>query len=243
MSVAIENPVSFTQSTRYLPIPSRLKSLNLTAIWESYLGEVLSVTKNVENLRWELFYYFGIDDDINTPIVDLDSLGSAICHIRDTLQDLSIFAMVERAGGDPFLPAIKMEGSLHAIVNLEKLKRLQVPLAFLVGFAQDTTKRLQDMIPRNVEFVSLTYDLWDQNEDGKSREWPEWEWEDQAILNLLQNWLKDYKACTPNIRGISLILEQVDTDIDEWCPSMRHQLRELGAQVGAQLEIYVKDEM
>ena len=129
------------------------------------------------------------------------------------------------------------------MVNLDMLKRLQVPLAFLVGFAHDTTKRLQDMIPRNIEFLSITYDLRDQNDSYLKPDWPIWDWRDYAVLGLLQSWLEDWKVCTPHLRGISLVLEWVDDFGDEWNPSMRQQLRELGTQTGVQLEIIAIDEM
>ncbi|KAJ5628483.1 hypothetical protein N7490_010711 [Penicillium lividum] len=241
MSVAIHTPDLLTRSTAQLPVLSRLKSLDLTDCRESYLGEVLSVTKNVETFRWKFYWDSGIHDHINTPIVDLDSLGDAISHIRDTLKDLTIWANIEIGGCDQFFSAIKLEGSLHALVNLDKLQRLQVPLGFLVGFTQNTTKRLQDVLPRNIEFLTLTYDLWYHGEIG-SEPWPRWEWEDHTVLGLLQSWLKDWKTCTPNIRGISVILD-VEVVDDERCPSMRHQLMKLGAQCGIQLEIDVVYEM
>jgi hypothetical protein len=242
MRVAIQTPVSFTRNAANLPVPSRLKALDLTAIRESYLYEVLSITKSVTNIRWEFYYDSGIDDEVNTPIIDLDSLGAAISHIRDTLEDLTIFAMVDLGGGDQFDPAVQMKGSLHALANLDKLTRLQIPLAFLVGFTQDTTKRVQEMIPKNVEFVTLTYDLRNQNLDGISApHLPEWNWMDYAVFGLIQSWMKDWKACTPNLRGISLVLNELD--IGEWCASMRDQLRNLCAQAGVELEIYVENEM
>ncbi|KAJ5661725.1 uncharacterized protein N7477_009341 [Penicillium maclennaniae] len=46
------------------------------------------------------------------------------------------------------LAEIETEGSLNAMVNLYMLKRLRIPWAFLIGFARDPTKRLQDVIPK-----------------------------------------------------------------------------------------------
>jgi hypothetical protein len=57
------------------------------------------------------------------------------------------------------------------LVNFGQLKTLQIFLAFLVGFAEDKTKRLQDVIPRNVEFLTITDDLALQNWDEVG-EWP-----------------------------------------------------------------------
>lgn len=60
---------------------------------------------------------------------------------------------------------------MTALVNFGQLKTLQISLAFLVGFAEDKTKRLQDVIPRNVEFLTITDDLALQNWDEVG-EWP-----------------------------------------------------------------------
>ncbi|KAJ5747738.1 uncharacterized protein N7511_009434 [Penicillium nucicola] len=196
-------------------ILSRLKALELTVVRESYLYE-------------EFYYDSGIDDKVNTPIIDLDSLSATISYIRDTLEDLTIFAMVDLGGSDQFNPAVQIKGSLYALTSNP------VTVAFLVGFTQDTTKRVQEMIPKNVEFITLTYDLRNQNLDGISApHLPRWNWMDYAVFGLIQSWMKDWKACTPNLRGISLVLNELD--IGEWCASMRDQLRNLCAQAGVEL--------
>lgn len=68
-------------------------------------------------------------------------------------------------------------------------------------------------------------------------EWPPWEWEDRAILGLLQTWLQNWKACTPHFRGISLLLKFIDDDFDDWNFGMRHQLRELRVEAEVKLDI------
>ncbi|PYH81049.1 hypothetical protein BO82DRAFT_384043 [Aspergillus uvarum CBS 121591] len=128
------------------------------------------------------------------------NLGSLLSVTRN-LQSASL-DLASLGGGDQFYPAVKMEGSLRTMFEFEKLKRLQIPLAFLVGFAQDTTKRLQDVLPRNLEYLSLTDELAFQNNDG-----------------------------------VSLIYEELDTNLGEWPPDLRHQLTELGTQAGVQLEL------
>ncbi|RAL06168.1 uncharacterized protein BO80DRAFT_489702 [Aspergillus ibericus CBS 121593] len=149
MSVSIENPVTWPAA--HLPISSTLVSLDSTSIREAYLGEILSVTPNLETLRWAWYFDSGVEDQYTTPIVHLDQISTALSHVRDTLTDLIISADCALGGNDQFLPAIKTEGSLHALANsnMPKLKRLEIPFPFPVGFAQDTTKRLQDVVPRN----------------------------------------------------------------------------------------------
>jgi hypothetical protein len=94
-----------------------------------------------------------------------------------------------------------------------------------MGFSPDTAKRLEDVIPRNIEFLTITDDL---------RLHDEWEWDDHILLGVIQSWLENWKVSTPHLRGISLLLRKTD---DEWGPRMRNELRELCAQAGIRLEI------
>jgi hypothetical protein len=239
MSASIENPAEFTWPAAHLPVPSKLMSLELTIVREAYLGELLALTQNLETLRWHWYYDLGVSDKFTTPIGNLDWIVAVISRVRGTLTDLTLSAKCGYGGGDQFLPGIKTVGSLQGMVDFDKLKRLQVPWPFLVGFAQDMTKRLQDVIPRNIEFLTITDDLRLQNEDGMVKALPRWEWTDDAMLGLLQSWLKDWKACTPHLRGITLLLSW--NDDNEWSPRLRDQLRELGAHAGVPLELIELD--
>ncbi|KAM0104531.1 hypothetical protein ACP6JE_000812 [Aspergillus fumigatus] len=239
MSASIENPDEFTWPAAHLPVPSKLTSLELTIVREAYLSELLALTQNLKTLRWHWYFDYGVIDKFTTPIVNLDWIVAVISRVRGTLTDLTLSAKCGLGGGDQFLPGIKTLGSLQGMVGFDKLKRLQVPWPFLVGFAQDMTKRLQDVIPRNIEFLTITDDLRPQNEDGVVKALPRWEWTDDAMLGLLQSWLKDWKACTPHLRDITLLLSW--NDDNEWSPRMRDQLRELGAHAGVPLELIELD--
>ncbi|KAL6228839.1 hypothetical protein BDW75DRAFT_235618 [Aspergillus navahoensis] len=243
MSASIQNPDEFRWTTARLPNPTKLISLDLTHVREGYLGELLSVTKNLRSLRWEWYFDYGVEDRFTTPIVELTQIVAALSTVRDTLTDLTIFADCECDvhGGDAFRPAIKTEGSLHSLVNFDMLRSLQIPWAFLVGFVQDMTKRLPDVIPRNIEYLIITDDLALQNDDNMPPHWPQWEWKDYAIVDLLQSWLEDWGACTPHLRRITLLLSWIDTDMNEWSPGMRDRLRELGGRTGVALELIELD--
>ncbi|RAH68448.1 uncharacterized protein BO66DRAFT_377357 [Aspergillus aculeatinus CBS 121060] len=236
IAAAIENTGTFAWPAACLPDPSKLTSIHLADIREANLGSVLSVTRNLQSLRWTWYYDAGVHDAIVVPIVNLDGIAAALSHVRDTLTDLTIFAEASLGGGDQFYPAVKMEGSLRTMVEFDKLKRLQIPLAFLVGFAQDTTKRLQDVLPRNIEYVSLTDELELQNNDGFET-WPMYEWQDFALLILLRTWLEDWRTYTPHLRSVSLVYEEMDDNQGEWPPELRHQLTELATQAGVRLEL------
>ncbi|GAB1216405.1 hypothetical protein ATERTT37_005619 [Aspergillus terreus] len=243
MSASIQNPDEFRWSISRLPDPAKLVSLHLTHVREGYLRELLAVTKKLRTLRWEWYFDYGVEDQFTTPIIDLPQIAAALSTVRDTLTDLTIFADCDcdPCGGDAFRPAVKTEGSLHSMINFEMLRNLQIPWAFLVGFVQDMTKRLPDVIPKNIEFLIITDDLALQNDDDKQPHWPLWDWQDYAIVDLIQSWLENLEACTPRLRGITLLLSWIDTDMNEWSPSMRDRLRELGARTGVPLEIIELD--
>ncbi|KAI2851368.1 hypothetical protein CBS11350_1272 [Aspergillus niger] len=224
MSVTVENPDVFTWPAAHLPDPSKLTSLDLTAVREAYLGDLLSVMPYLKTLRWAWYYDYGVEDDFVSPTVDLDRIAAAL--------------MPQSGGNEQFHPAVKMEGSLRAMVEFDELKRLRIPLAFLVGFVEDTTKRLQDVVPRNIEFLTITDELGLQNDGGDyNSDWPIYEWTDTAVLTLLRTWLRGWKSCTPQLRGISVLFDYIDTNIGEWPPELRHQFMELGAQAEVHLEL------
>ncbi|KAL6233602.1 hypothetical protein BDW75DRAFT_184629 [Aspergillus navahoensis] len=136
----------------------------------------------------------------------------------------------------PFYSSI--EGSLHALLTCKKIKKLQVPLEFLVGFAQDPTKRLHDVIPPTVEYVSITDDLAWQNDDLWDNTLPASEWQDHIIIELIEKWLIVWKGgyCTPCLRRLTLLLRLIDYDMNEWRPRMQGRLTELGVKYGLEVE-------
>jgi hypothetical protein len=182
------------------------------------------------------YYDYGLDDQFNKPIVNLDQIGSALSQISPSLTELNISAEVGMGGNDCWYPGVIIKDSLHQIADLDHVKRLKIPLAFLVGFAQDTSKTLQNKIPKNLEFLTLTYDLGIQEDP----EMPEFDWEDWAVLGLLQSWLEGWKSCTPRLRGITLVVENLLELIGAWDSDMMFQLSELSIQTGIQLDLIRK---
>lgn len=235
VSASIDNPDKWAWPAPHAPVPSKLKSLDLRTIREGCLGELLAVTKNLETLRWKWYYESHLGDFI-TQTVDLDQIATELSHVRGTLTDLIITADCQPGYNDQFFPGLEAVGSLKGLVNFDLIKTLQIPWAFLVGFAQDETKRLQDVIPRNIVFLTITDDLALQNSDYLEEEWPLWEWKDYAILGLLESWLREWTRWTPHLSRITLLLSWIDTDTNQWSPRAREQLRDLSAQVGIPLE-------
>ncbi|KAL4878029.1 hypothetical protein BJY04DRAFT_221599 [Aspergillus karnatakaensis] len=236
MTLAIQNPKEWIWPAAALspPRPSKLTSLDLRIIREGCLGEVLAVTPNLQSLHWEWYYDEDVQDWIVKQTVDLDKIAAELSLVQGSLTHLTITAEI---GSGVLRPAIKTRGSLHAMVSFDMLKTLHIPWAFLVGFAQDPTKRLQDSIPRNIERLTLTDDLALQNDDEVEPDWPCWEWEDHVMVDLIQAWLVEWRTCTPCLRGVSLILSYIDTDRGQWLPEMRDRLVGLGSEAGVRVEL------
>ncbi|KAL3487813.1 hypothetical protein BJX62DRAFT_240649 [Aspergillus germanicus] len=144
LSAAIQNPpVQFTWPAASPPAPSKLTSLHLKILRQSNLGDLLAVTPNITSLRWEWYYDLCVEDAIMTNAMDMDlaPIPRALYPIRNTLTDLVIRPWSAIGGNDQFDPTIKLAGSLRGLSDFHRT--LQVPWELLVGFAQDTSRRLQ----------------------------------------------------------------------------------------------------
>ncbi|CAI7639640.1 unnamed protein product, partial [Penicillium pancosmium] len=237
MAVSIWSSSAFKWPTADLPDLSRLKSLDLRCIREAHLADILSLTKNLEKLTWEWYYDFGLDDEFNKPIVDLDQIASALACTPSSLTEIKILAGVGLGGGDISEPGIRIKGSLNTMADLRHVKKLKIPLAFLVGFAQDTMKRLQDVMPPNIESLTLTYDLSLQEDLHESPDIPEWMWEASDIFELLQYWLGVWKSCTPCLREVLVIGKSPSVYLGDWDLSLMNQLNDLSIQTGIHLDV------
>jgi hypothetical protein len=233
ISAAIENPINsitfprpatFSWPAAHPPSCPSLRSLKLTAIREPFLGQLLSVADQVQSLDWEWYYNPTFKDQVHTPIIDLAQFTTAISQLRNTLEELAISAVCDY-GGDIEYPLLRIQGSFKAIADFDKLRKFTAPLALLVGFPADKTKQIQNFLPRNLEFLTITDDLYLQDQ---------YEWEDREVLSVLESWLENFQASTPHLHGIALFLRLAE---DSWNRPIRNELQELCARVGIQLEI------
>ncbi|KAL2850237.1 hypothetical protein BJY01DRAFT_245548 [Aspergillus pseudoustus] len=243
IAASVQNPLDvfvWPAAATHKPCPSQLTSLDLRSIREGCLGELLAVTPNLEILHWEWYFDNGVADRFTTQTIDLDRIGRELSLVSSTLTELTISAEIgiAFAVGDQFWPGLKAEGSLAGLAGMHKIQRLCVPWAFLAGFVPDTTsKRLpQDVLPRNVEFLTVTDDLALQGCDYMDP-WPPWEWSSDAMLEVLRAWLDDWKACTPRLRGITMRISYLADDTELWCAGAGVELRELGTQCGVPIEV------
>ncbi|KAK7430495.1 hypothetical protein QQZ08_003014 [Neonectria magnoliae] len=228
ITASVDNPVTFAWPAAHPPSLSKLTSMNLAMIREGNLGQVLSAASGLQKLRWDWCYREDLRDRFVTDAIDLDRIATDLSHVRNTLAELTISAASDMVRAEPEFPPLRITGQFNAFRNLTALKRLEVPLPFLLGFSpsRPDMKLLSDVLPPNIEFLTITDDLYLQQE---------WEWRDVHLLQVLRSWLQDWRTSTPHLRGFRLLLKIMD--YEEWGPPMRQELRDLGSQVGVQIKI------
>lgn len=225
LSLSIENPSLFVWPIGAPPSPSSLTSLDLTLVRETHLGTLLSVTKGLEILRWDWYHNPALQDPYNRPNIDLAQIAAALSNVRGSLKELTISADCDLGWAASQLPQLTISGSLDDLSGFRSLKKLSIPLPFLLGFSPDTSNRLKAIVPRHLEHLTITDDL---------RLHEEYLWDDHALLETLQNWLEGEETSDSSLRSICLLLRETD---DEWGPTKRAELQDLCARVGTEVEI------
>jgi hypothetical protein len=72
-------------------------------------------------------------------------------------------------------------------------------------------------------------------------QWPKWEWEDWAMLAVLRSWIDEWKICTPHLRGVTLQLTWIDTDMNQWLPDKVDKFTEMGDHAGLTFKFVALD--
>jgi hypothetical protein len=233
LSALIENPIGSTNWLTELPrrVPS-LVSLDLNRVREPLLTRILAATSNLRSLRWRWYHYptSGSKDPENwDPTIDLDQVSTALEPLCVTLIDLEIHGAVgigDQARPEP--PEVFIKGSLSGLSRCSRLVNLQAPLPLLMGsFSPNVTRKLEDVVPRNIECLGL----WDVDFDYNDQN----EWDDEALWCILGSWLKDHhwREVTPNLRQITLFM----SDVTLWEPPVTENLAALCAEVGVGFEV------
>ncbi|KAJ5965566.1 hypothetical protein N7481_012280 [Penicillium waksmanii] len=175
MAMSIKSSSAFKWPTADLPDPSRLKSLDLRCIGKANLADILSLTKNLEKLTWEWYYDFGLDDEFNKPIVDLDHIACALSCTPPSLTEINM-AIVGLGGGDKSEPGIRI-GVIEYNGRLATCQETPNSIGLPCRLCSRYHERLQDVLPPNIESLTLTYDLNLQEDPFESPDLPKWMWE------------------------------------------------------------------
>ncbi len=87
------------------------------------------------------------------------------------------------------------------------------------------TRRFEDAVPRNIETLTITDDLF-ENEN--------WGWDEHAVSDRIRTWLADWRTHTPSLRKVTLWLKWADVT---WHLPMRNELKQQCTADGVELEI------
>jgi hypothetical protein len=85
-------------------------------------------------------------------------------------------------------------------------------------------------MPRNVEFVTLTF-------DSTYAKVATFLCEHDGILNMLKFWLVDWRSCTPNLKRIVLQFAGISDFFTNWCSVLRDNVRMLDARTEVSLKV------
>ena len=197
LHISIDDPLG-----HILPWPTTLppSALSLTSlsiaggkIRESYLGQILAAVPRLRSLPWHCKR--NLEDQLNSPLVNLDQLMPSLAHVKETLTELSI-------GGVNLCPAPpRLQGSARALAGFDQLTKLSIPLVFLTGFALPLRSGFRNCLPRNLEELTLT-DALSFDEEC-----------DEACAAEIATWLADMRTSTPRLWKLCLLFE--DADLDE----------------------------
>ncbi|KAF2218167.1 hypothetical protein BDZ85DRAFT_270854 [Elsinoe ampelina] len=187
--------------------PSSITTLDLAYIREQALGDVLANMPNLQNLRWSWYYRPWTRHTDNT-VLDLKVMAASLGQVRESLQQLMVFARCEQDG--PEMPLLHITGHMEGLCEMLKLRRLEIPLPFLAGFSPASRAPLERIMPVNLHTLVITdnfypYTVYDY-EVGWEREQDEWELRD--IKQLLTTWLRQHRSRCPDLHTIHLCLFQ-----------------------------------
>ena len=236
LSIPIDDPTApeLPWPTAHPPLARELTSLKVTQMRESHLGQLLSSASHLRSLHWEWRFEKALEDPFHTTVVNLDLLMPALRHARGTLTDLTIHARsVPAAPGHSNMAfGLSIQGSAAAFAGFDQLTKLFIPLAFFTGFwyPLQSQERLMDCLPRNLEDLTLTDDLF---VDMGFLE----EWDEVGLLSEVVAWLADLEATTPRLRKLCVVLMAEDDEVPPEVLDVRNEIRKLARGAGVEVMI------
>ncbi|KAH6856552.1 hypothetical protein B0I37DRAFT_78412 [Chaetomium sp. MPI-CAGE-AT-0009] len=195
---------------------------------ESHLGQVLAAAPRLHSLHWHWHFDPDYEDQFNSPTVNLDLLMPALAPLKDTLTTLTISALClyTRQSYIPF--PLRVQGSMLPLADFEQLKTLTIPLVFFTGFPLPVQHTLGDCLPRNLEELTLTDELYADIDTEEP-------WDKTGHTVAISTWLADVRASTPRLRRLSLVLRGEDDEVCSEELEVRNEIRELARGAGIEL--------
>jgi hypothetical protein len=237
ISATIMNPVAFAWPASHMPNPSSLTSLHLRFIREAHLNHILSVTTALKTLRWEWYNRGDLEDEYVKPIIDLNAIVKAMSPVQDTLTHLFLSAENDIYQAQPYPDPLAITGSFRGLVNFTALKAFEAPFPFIMGtFAPIATNPLVCIIPKSIEFLAITDDLYSQEESDYAatdlgvRH-------DFGLLSAIRQWLGDCKISNPHLKALAL---RLDDDSVRWAQDTRDQINDVCVKAGIEVRIITR---
>ena len=162
----------------------------------------------------------------------MNQLAADVTLVGETLTYLRISASTDVIEITR-LPDTQLKGSLNLFFGLTRLKTLEVPIPFLIGFSESDPNILgpEELLPTSLEWLHLTDDL------SYHSDW-NWMQDVDYFLSLISSWLLQGKQFTPYLRRIRFVWKH--TVVDDWTEEADPKFKALGiqaAQAGVQFEV------
>lgn len=211
---------------------SSLTSLILhhTGLSEEMLGQLLLATPSLRSLQYHSWYNmeftFGRPGRPHWKYLDCAKLGQSLACVQGPLEHLRISVrFFSLWTGVPFRGFRGMIGRLDTLHGFKNLLSLEIPIIVLLGWSAVAPVKLSNLLPLSLRHLSLTDDLHELGED---------QWGDEALLPLIQEFLKERSFGTSEFESISLILNHVQT---RWCEEARMKLKTLCEHARVQCQV------
>lgn len=228
MMVSIDNPLApaLPWPESQPPLATNLVSLSVGGTMrESHLGQLLAATPCLRLLRWTWCYIPYCVDQYNNPVIDLDQLMPALAHVSGTLTELTITGVPLLAYTGPWPSPLRVQGSIRALAGFGQLTKLLIPLVFFTGFSLPAREQLRECLPRNLEELTLTDDMYIDNDINET-------WNEAGHTGTIAAWLEHVESSTPRLRKLCLVLQACDGEISLEDLDVRIEIRELARRAG-----------
>ncbi|KAF4554699.1 Hypothetical protein D9617_4g004540 [Elsinoe fawcettii] len=217
------------------PISTNLISLHLADVREMHLPDIFIRTPNVTKLQYNWSYHPNFYYDRIYHRVDFGAWTEALSDLSGTLEDLTITARVYMEGEDYALPDMTFEGSFDYLCSFSRLKRIEIPLAFVLGLEPHQHRHFRDVLPEGIKTLVLRDDLHEELVTDVRQELKISKWTDDTLYKEIDHWLNNWQETHPKLKLIELRLNE--TGDEDWDREVQEQLIALGKQRGVEINI------
>ncbi|KAF2227848.1 hypothetical protein BDZ85DRAFT_8490 [Elsinoe ampelina] len=217
------------------PRLTNLTSLSLSEVRERHLPEILICLPSLQKLHYDWSYHPDLRSRHYTNRLDLSALAASFNHVSKTLTDICLTAACHLGGDDYTLPELDISGSFAGLRDLTRLKKLEIPIAFLLGFQPSTSNRIADILPENLEQLTIRDDLYEPIVNEFRHEVWLSKWDDDAMFEAIVLWIEDVGRTQPLLGRLHLKIDEMQEG--EWLPAMQERLVQLGRQNGVAISV------